>query len=394
MKTGRRHTIIFLRHLAALGEFPGFISEIRDKRSGQAVYVRPEGMGPDNVKGVITLQDVPDYFEIGWDQGIDPRRIRSLITQKTYVVDLERHRDMDAYLDAHFGKKSRSSLRRYKNRLENCFKVEYQVHQGEMDPMEFNSLFERLEELMAKRFRQKGQQNYELQHLEEIKRDFRSGLGNGRAAIFVIRANGKAISIRLNLLCGTLSYYILSAYDPDYELFRIGKLDMWQNIQWLKEQGFKKYDLLKGYAYIKENWADSIHGNRIFLIGLDPYPIRRMHFELAYWRKAIWFGALWTAKYLGLEKAIKKLKRPRPAKPSEREATLQPLPGPPGDLKSLRLLAPGHGMDRLLVQIAYRYKHPVADIQVFAGKNDPYRFIFQLGNQWYSVHLEQNLHSP
>lgn len=391
MKMGRHRNIIFLRNLAALGTFPPIVSEIRDARSGERVFVQAPGHPWDSTVKSLALQDVPEYFQIHWAGSGTYLRTRTLATQWTYVVDLDGHRDCEAYLQAHFGSKSRSSLRRYKKRLENCFSIQYQVHFGAMDPESYGQLFNRLAELMAKRFEQKGERNYELQHLDEIKQDVYAKLKEKQASIFVIRANGKTISIRVNLMCGKLAYYILSAFDPAYDMFRIGKLDMWQNIQWLMDNGFEKYDLLKGYAYIKETWADSRYANNLVLIGLDPSPWGRMGFAWTYWRKKIVVLALGAAKYHSLDKIAKKWRERLAAKGTGGRPALVPLPCQQLGSGNFRALGdPEDRLDRTLFTLAYRHNFPVAQIKVYRNGDDPDQFHIGIGQYCYHLNFNQN----
>ncbi|SFC21587.1 Acetyltransferase (GNAT) domain-containing protein [Flagellimonas taeanensis] len=385
-------TIIFLKQLASMGSFPACISKIRDTRTGEVLFEQSVEKRPMDNRGAMILRDVPSYLEIEWDETKIKTQI--LATQKTYVVDLDHYRDSDAYLQKHFGPKSRSALRRYKKRLEQCFRIEYWVHYGAMDKIGYDVLFEQIRDLMERRFEQKKERNYELQHLEEIKNDVYPKLLEKQASIFVITANGRPISIRINLMRGTLAYYILSVYDPDYDIFRLGKLDMWQNIHWFLENGYKKYDLLKGYAYIKERWADSIYDNNLILVNRDASLKGRMGLLLCYWRKKALLALVRAAKSLGLDRAIRKMGRQLAPKWGMGPPEIWPISCTNQQADLFDALPDWHSqekkLNRLLFNLAYKHSFPINNIKVSIKKDDPRQFLIKIGDTCYLFTFDKN----
>lgn len=380
-------TIVFLKQLASMGSFPACISKIRDTRTGEVLFEQSVEKRPMDNRGPMILRDVPSYLEIEWEETKIKIKTQSLVTQKTYVVDLDHYRDSDAYLQKHFGPKSRSALRRYKKRLEQCFRIEYWVHYGAMDKIGYDVLFEQVRDLMERRFEQKKERNYELQHLEEIKNDVYPKLLEKQASIFVILADNKPISIRINLMHGKLAYYILSAFDPDYDLFRIGKLDMWQNIKWLIENGFEKYDLLKGYAYIKEDWADSIYDNNLILVNRDASLKGRMGLLLCYWRKKALLVLVGAAKSLGLDRSIRKMGRQSAPKWGMDPPEIRPISCTNQQADLFDALPDWHSqekkLNRPLFNLAYKHSFPVKRIKVSIKKDDPRQFLIEIGDACY-----------
>lgn len=380
------NTIVFLKQFASVGSFPACISKIRDTRTGELLFEQSVGQLPLDDRRPIIVQDVPGYLELEWTETQNKIKTRTLATQKTYVVNLDQYRDSDAYLQEHFGPKSRSALRRYKKRLEHCFRVEYQVHYGAMDLHGYDILFEQVRDLMERRFEQKRERNYELRHLDEIKKDVYPKLLEKQASIFVITANGRPISIRINLMRGTLAYYILSAYDPDYDIFRLGKLDMWQNIHWFMENGYKKYDLLKGYAYIKEQWADSKFENTQVLINRDSTPMGTLRFLLLFWRIRIPLVLVNLAKRLNLDKTLRRWKQNKKTDRESKEMDVRALDSgkdSPISGESLEFPTGLKSLDRSIIKLAYKHLYPVDGILVHKIGAAPDRYRAQLGNQVY-----------
>jgi len=390
----RSDKVVFLKHLASLGSFPSCISKIRDVRTGTTLFQQAERKRQTDCPDLVVLQDVPGYLEMEWEHKNTRFKTRTLATQKTYVVDLDQYKDADAYLNRHFGPKSRSSLKRYKVRLEGCFKTEFKVYHGEVDKGEYDALFNRLEVLMRRRFNQKKERNYELQHLEEIKGDVYPKLLEKQASIFVILANGTPISIRVNLMKGKLAFYLLSAYDPNYDVFRVGKLDMWQNIRWLLENDFKKYDLLKGYGYIKEVWSDSVFDNNLILFNGGTSLMGRVRFQLLYWRTKCPVFLVGLVKELKLDRTIKGWMRIIKSRRKEEPFEVQKLgSGEQSPLPlngSLRFPTTYNTLDREIIKLAYRHQHRVDEVLVHKIGDGTERYHIQIGAHAYLLKFKSN----
>ena len=368
--------IIFLKAFLSLNKFPQEVKSIEDLREDTVLYETPYPSTSKN-KWCLIIQDVPGYLKLHLDTLTNEQSCRTVPTQKTYVVNLGEYPNGAAYLQKHFGPKSRSALKRYKNRLETCFTVRNEVYYGPMDRENYDHLFEKLRELMVHRFEQKNEQNYELRHLEEIKEDVYPQLLQKQANLFVIYANERPVSIRINMMKGTLAFYILSAYDPDYDMFRLGKLDMWQNIDWLIGEGCTKYDLLKGYGYIKERWADNIYNNNLVFINSDHSLFGQMKFNMLVWRTKFKIATVKTAKSLKLDSFIKKWKSKGSSHGMESVETVlvndakftKGVIGKRiGDISKKELTKP-------IFQLAYKHRYPVDQILIYeseAHRNDYY----------------------
>lgn len=381
--------IIFLKAFLSLNRFPWEIKSIEDLRDGQTLYGKPD-QSPSKNKGSLIVQDVPGYLKLRLNTSSGKVSCRTISTQKTYVVDLEHYPDGDAYLQKHFGTKSRSALKRYKKRLEACFTVQYEVYYGPIDKENYDHLFEKLRELMVHRFEQKNEQNYELQHLDEIKADVYPKLLQKQANLFVIYANNRPVSIRINMMKGKLAYYILSAYDPDYDIFRLGKLDMWQNIDWLIGQGYSKYDLLKSYGYIKERWADQIHSNDLVFINSDHSLFGRIKFNILLWKTKLKIAVVKMAKRMKLDKFIKKWKGDQaPYKTESVETVLvNDVKFTEGGEGKRMLDIPKSELIKPILQLAYKHQFPVK--QILINQNAPHEneYYVQLQNECYLLKIK------
>ena len=96
--------------------------------------------------GIIVVQDIPDYLDIKTKKECDRQGIREVKTIKGHLVDLKNIDNLADYLNHNFSPKSRSNLRRHKNRIEKCFKISYQVYFGAIEKQEYDKAKECIDE--------------------------------------------------------------------------------------------------------------------------------------------------------------------------------------------------------------------------------------------------------
>lgn len=371
--------ILFLKALLSLNKFPQEIHSIEDLRNGKPLYVSPASNFLDSDHQCYLVQDVPAYCKLHLDPNADGQFIRTVATQKTYVVELDRYKNGELYIQNHFGPKSRSALKRYKKRFETCFTVHYHMYHGPMDREKYDELFVQLKELMVRRFEQKNEQNYELQHLNEIKGDVYPKLLQKQASLYVIYANDRPVSIRINMMKEKLAFYILSAYDPDYDVFRLGKLDMWLNIAWLIAQGYTSYDLLKGYGYIKERWADRTYSNNLIFINRDPSILGSIKFNTLVWKTQFKVAAVKTAKVVQLHTLWKKWQgiRRHSHGPNIEVVLVDISTSARKGKRIIGIDTLGDGLKKTVFQLAYKHQVPVGQMLIFENQNRTNEFYVQ-----------------
>lgn len=203
---------------------------------------------------VYEILDVPNYIEIQVSKENPKLKQIKLQTLKGYLVEANKYNTIEEYLENNFGSKSRSNLRRYKNRLEKCFNIQYACYYGNIPKEIYNNLFIALKQLLIRRFEEKKESNYELQHFEEYHSIIYDLILKKEASLYVIYHDKKPISIRINMFKENLGHYIMSCYDIDYSKFHLGSVDMLKNIEWCIGNEMVTYDLLKGYDYYKKDW--------------------------------------------------------------------------------------------------------------------------------------------
>ncbi len=379
--------IIFLRSLLAEKRFPDTIEQVVDSRNSLPLYEKTSAKPLFIDNKSFVLQDVPGYINLILDQHQKKFLIHTITTQRTYVIELNRYSDANQYMEQHFGSKSRSSLRRYKKRLEECFDIRYEVYQGNIDKKWYNEIFEHLRTLMIRRFKKKKEENYELQHLDEIKADLYPMLLQNRATLYVIYANGEPVSIRINMMKDKLAFYILSAYNPDYDIFRLGKLDMSQNISWFINQGYTTYDLLKGYAYIKEKWADRTYANNLVFVNEASNLWNQLKFFFTLASVRFRHTMIKKLKYIGLDKIIHRIKRRKvnhldkanyvvlPFKETEAIKTIHK--------NALINLEENKSLIAPIIELAYKHRSCFDQIQVFLKNGNSKEYYILIEDRYY-----------
>ncbi|MBS9463883.1 GNAT family N-acetyltransferase [Flagellimonas sp. 389] len=241
--------VIFLRSFLSKYDLSPFYERLTGF-SGE-LYNNPANNSNFN-NNVFFVKDIPGYL-----QAYPPKnlKLKTIPTVEGYLIRFDHFNTFDDYLDQSFSPKSKSNFRRYTNRLEKCFDIRYKMYYGNITKAEYHHLFDVLKDLLVRRFQQKKEANYELEHLGEFRAVLFDLIRNKKANLFVIYDKHRPISIRINMRYKNIAYYILSSYDIDYAKFHLGSIEMLKNAEWFYQQEFEAYDLLKGYGYYKKKWA-------------------------------------------------------------------------------------------------------------------------------------------
>lgn len=250
----------FFELFLALRNLEPFYTKIYNSFSNKIIY--DKCIAPENyfIKKTVIIKDVPDYLKVEIPNEKDGLKIKKVGTYEGYAINIQPYGHINDYLSENFGKASRSKLRRYQNRLENCFNITYKMYYGEITKDEFNFLFSELRRMLEKRFTQKKEDNYELQNWEKYQNLIFPLINDKKASVFVIYDGPKPIDICVNLIYDKIVYSSLSSYDIDYATFSMGSIDMIKLIEWCIDNKFETIDLLKGYYYYKQKWINKIYG--------------------------------------------------------------------------------------------------------------------------------------
>lgn len=200
------------------------------------------------------IYDVPEYFKINHSsQSVGVKKIKQYPGFLTY---LEEYNNFDDYMLATFKRKSRSKLRKYKNRLEKSFDITYKVFHGHIEQEEYKYIFDCFKKLLEKRFDAKNQANNNLNPKEwNFYYDVAYPLIlEKKAGLFVVYENKTPIAITLKYFSDKIIFGAITVFDIDFTKFHLGSISIMKNIEWSIKEGYDVLDYSKGDYFYKQRW--------------------------------------------------------------------------------------------------------------------------------------------
>ncbi|UII76135.1 GNAT family N-acetyltransferase [Flagellimonas sp. HMM57] len=243
-----------------------FYEKVFNTFNKELIYNYPVTTKADTL---FIIEDVPDYLQVELPETFNDLKLKKVSLYDGYLIDFTKYKNLDEYLNQHFGKTSRSKLRRYVNRLELCFEVTYKMYYGHIDKKSYDFLFQEFKYMLNRRFDQKQECNYELQHWDEFHELTYELILEKKASLFVIYNGEKPINICMNMVYDKILFSNVSCYDIDYSAFNLGTIDMLKHIEWCYDNGFEVMDLLKGYLYYKKRWINHCYKYQFHYIYLS-----------------------------------------------------------------------------------------------------------------------------
>lgn len=305
----RPEKLIFLQELFNKRGLPFFYRGGTNLLSHQALQANmgEEKVHPSNSKYLV--RDVPSYFDVQVRSKRYQLKKVEVPFYKGYVIYLAHFDSFQEYLTKKLKSARYSEIKRLERHLINCFSITYSFYHGAIDLEVYKSLFIRLKSLTIKRFQQKKEQNYELQHFDAFEKEIYPLLLKKEASIFVIYDGNKPISIRVDIHYQKFVYGLLRSFDTDYSKFGLGEIDMLKNVQWAFENEYYAIDLLKGYYSYKKKWSTTDYSYVHHIV----YPkngssVSVTSLLLAYYIE-LRHVLIKLGKQIGLDKALKNVKK-------------------------------------------------------------------------------------
>lgn len=171
-------------------------------------------------------------------------------------MNIEDFDSIKDYMSSQFGSKSRGEIRTYLRRLENCFNISYNLYFGEINKGEYNSLINKLEEMIIRRFSERGEKHQDMDDWDSLKIKTFEQINNKKASLFVIYDNYKPIDICLNYHYDSIMINSIRSYDIDYSKFRLGYIDIYKQLELCFENNYKIFDLCIGDMRYKRQWCN------------------------------------------------------------------------------------------------------------------------------------------
>ena len=213
--------------------------------------------GVRDLKGkVVLIYDIPTFFNLT-ETTQDRIKTYKIKQYPGFLINLESFKDLNEYMAATFKKSSRYKLKKYKNKLETCFDINYKMFYGEMSKEEYDFVFEAFKNLLIKRFNAKQESN---NNLEKQEWDFYYEVAypmilEKKAGLFVIYNGTQPIGVTLVYFSEDILFDAITVFDIDYSKFHLGSVTIMKLIAWSIEQKLKLFDFSKGYFDYKKRWA-------------------------------------------------------------------------------------------------------------------------------------------
>jgi len=206
----------------------------------------------------ILIYDIPNYFSIS-ETSLDKRiKVKKIEQYEGVLTNLESYSGIEDLLQINFKAKKRAELKKFKKRLELCYDIKYFFYCGEINRIEYEDLFNSFYSLLTKRYNTKGVSNRNLNM--DIKLYYYnliySLLLERKALFFVIKANGKPISLSLSFLSKDVLFYAIPVFDIDFSKFNLGHTSIMVLFDWCMKNNIKIFDFSKGDGDYKDKWIN------------------------------------------------------------------------------------------------------------------------------------------
>jgi len=229
---------------------------VHNKANNKGIFNK--NFNPNNSIGeaIHEIRFIPPYFDVKFPFLASEYEVMRFCRVDNFQINLEGYSDAEEYLKSRMGPKSRSQLRRRINGLEACFKINYTFYFGELSKEKYDFLFEKLELLIERRFRQRGDIFTLKSKLESIKENSYELILEKKASFFVIYDGEKPIDICLSYHFQNIILHLIRSYDIDYSKFGLGQIDILKQVEWCIEKGIKIFDLMWGELVYKTRWCN------------------------------------------------------------------------------------------------------------------------------------------
>ena len=212
----------------------------------------------DFKKKTVLIRDIPTYLNTNKNV-LTHLKITKIRQHKGYLINLKNYKNAEEYFKAQFSGKRFRKLKKDKRRFENNFDVSYRMYSGnEITSEKFDLLFDSFIKFTEKREAIKKEFNHLLlPGVANFKREiFKDFVLKNNANIFVIYADEIPVSISFNVIIDNIIIADSTAFNPDFSKYGLGKLDIFEHLNWCIDNGFEAFDLSKGDYKYKSEWSN------------------------------------------------------------------------------------------------------------------------------------------
>ncbi|WP_203258678.1 GNAT family N-acetyltransferase [Hyunsoonleella ulvae] len=219
----------------------------------------------EEYKNYYSLPLVPEYFNLSLR---DEKFLIKKIPQYNwgYSILLNEFKSADDYILKQFKSKKRSIIKRYVNRLEECLNIDYKFYHGDINHVEYLFLMDNLHRMITNRFNQLNETHKNLSEWNYLKKSTFAKILSKDASLFVIFNNDEPIEISLNYHYDKILFSYVSSFDIDYTKFGLGHVEIYKQIEWCIENGYKLFEMGVGGTDYKRRWSNNIYQYYHYLV--------------------------------------------------------------------------------------------------------------------------------
>ena len=271
---GENFTSIWLKHLTKTSDFFSFkfIGPVKFVKSRFSLFYYNVGKNITNGTFYKLFEKENDYkgntfmiYDVLSNKQVEehPRKsnlkIKKVTQYKGSISSLKNFNTFDDYLCNQFSSKRRSNLRTYVKRLETNFNIHFKVFYGVMSRKEYDTIFEKLLDLIEKRFNELGLDN-DILNLKDYYYDlFYKMVLDKEASINVIYHEKEPISICVSFLSSKHLYFAITTFDTDFRRYSLGHVLIYKIMEWCFENDRNTFDFSKGVGAYKDKWVNSTY---------------------------------------------------------------------------------------------------------------------------------------
>ena len=377
------------------GHVPEVYSELIFKQDNQVLYQRANSKNScADLDGVYSISLFPSYLsaKLAFDA---PKMILKTIPQKKimgFAIEIPYRTDFETFFKQKYSKRFRSNIKRFVNRFESCFNVNYLMFYGVISKKEYEHYMLCLKKMLRARFNEKGEENRVINQWEYYYDSTYELIKSKKCSLFVIQANNEVVHVCVNRHQNKIINISIPSYDICYSKFSLGNISIYKILEWAVERNYEFIDMEYGAYDYKRRWSNRIYHFDHHLF----YPSRK---GLGYLLGKIEFLKLKTKnllKYLRVDVLIKSIKQIR------RSSAKTPFSAPYQhkiielvDKKTMKALD-FHKLDntivkRTILDIIFSKKLALSEIEIFVDSKK--QNVYYLVGEKINIKIESSYHS-
>ncbi len=214
----------------------------------------------NNLNNTISISLFPSFFTPFFNSKEDIA-VKTIPQKKIngYAIVIKEKTDVDNFLRTEYSKSFRSNIKRFVNRLEACFNIEYQMFYGEISDENYQYYMGVLKDMLINRFQQRNEKNNIIENWEFYYNSTLKMIHNKQASIFVIYNNSQPIHVCINHHFNNLFFVSIPSYDLNYSKFALGNISIYKLLEWALNNDYNMIDMAYGDLEYKRRWSNLIY---------------------------------------------------------------------------------------------------------------------------------------